>query len=421
MAALTKEENMRNILLILLFCAAPAAAQDFSTATMRPITMGETYKLALQKSEALAIQAEGLSQLAAAEKSAAAAFRPAFDLRASHSKQQNSDAATKGYLYGSYNVFSGMRDYLAVKAAAAIRNTAAFDLERARQELYLSAAGAYLDLYYAQREALIRLEQMEVTARRITELEARAEIGRSRRSEVAAARSQLARDKADYLDAVSGERLAQQVLKFITGLEADLAPGALKAPPAGAPEEYRRLALKRPDVEARRRSAGAYGLLADIQDRNTWPSVDLSGNYYVLRSPMPSPENRWDGTLALTLPLYTGGQAGARRDSARSARAAAELSLRQAERLALTEVESAWQENVYAAQRADTLAEALVLASENARYQQEDYKLGLVTNLDVLNALNTVLQTRLDLARAEVQVRLTVLKLYAAAGLEVKQ
>jgi outer membrane protein len=136
---------------------------------------------------------------------------------------------------------------------------------------------------------------------------------------------------------------------------------------------------------------------------------------------MPSPENRWDGTLALTLPLYTGGQAGARRDSARSARAAAELSLRQAERLALTEVESAWQENVYAAQRADTLAEALVLASENARYQQEDYKLGLVTNLDVLNALNTVLQTRLDLARAEVQVRLTVLKLYAAAGLEVKQ
>lgn len=412
---------MRKLPLILLLCAAPAAAQDFSTATMRPITMGETYRLALRKSEALAIRAEGLAQLDAAEKAAAAAFRPVFDLRATHSEQQNSDASTRGYLFGSYSVFSGMRDYLAVKAAGALRNTAAFDLERAKQELYLSAAQAYLGLYYAQREALIRLDQMAVTSRRIAELEARAGIGRSRKGEVAAARSQLAQDKAACLDALSGERLAQQVLKFITGLEQDLAPGELRAPPAGAQEEYRRLALKRPDIEARRRSAEAYGLLAGIQDRNTWPSVDISGSYYVLRSPMPSPENRWDGAIALTLPLYTGGQAGARRDSARSARAAAELALRQAERLALTEVDSAWQENVYAAQRAGSLAEALVLASENARYQQEDYKLGLVTNLDVLNAQNTVLQTRLALAQAEVQVRLSVLKLYAAAGLEVKQ
>ena len=60
------------------------------------------------------------------------------------------------------------------------------------------------------------------------------------------------------------------------------------------------------------------------------------------------------------------------------------------------------------------------LAADNARYQQEDYKLGLVTNLDVLNALNSVLQTRLALSQAKVQERATLLSLETAAGMEIK-
>ena len=60
------------------------------------------------------------------------------------------------------------------------------------------------------------------------------------------------------------------------------------------------------------------------------------------------------------------------------------------------------------------------LAEENARYQEADYKLGLVTNLDVLSALNTVQQARLSLSQAKVQERLTLLNLEVAAGMETK-
>ncbi len=396
-------------------------AQDFTTAEMRSVSMGGTYALALGRSEALAQQGEGAAQLDAAERQLAAAFRPSFDFNASLSKQQNADTATKGYFSGSYGLFSGMRDYIAAKAAAAHTGAARLDLERARQQLYLSAAQAYLNLLAAQREIFIRADQLAVTARRIAELEARAAIGRSRRSEVVSARSQLAQDKAEYLASISGERLAQQALKFITGLSEDLAPSAMPSREAADLRTYRELALKRPDLQARSREAEASDYLAEIQERAQWPSVNLSANYYVVRTPRPDPVNRWDAGAYLNVPLYTGGELRGKKDFAYSARRSARLALDLAQRQALSDVSSAYEEYESSVKQAKSLADALALADENARLQQEDYALGMVTNLDVLNALNTAQATRLALSRAQARNSLALIKLENAAGLEAKQ
>lgn len=412
-------------LALLLLPARWLPAQEFSTASMRPITLGQAYRLALDKSEALAREGEAVKQLDAAERAIAASFRPVFEANAAQSKQQNAASSTRVYLSGSYRLFSGMRDYISAKAAGARTAAASLDLERARQRFYLDTAGAYLDLYAAQQEALIRMEQLAVAGKRIAELEARTAIGRSRKSELTAARAQQAQDMVSYLDAVSAERAAQQALRFLTGLEEDLAP-AWSLPwedrPALAPlRDYQDLALRRPDLRARQKSREAYDYLSDIQDRALWPVADLSGNYYAVRRPMPSPENRWDAAIALRVPLYTGGEAAALKASARAAGRSAALEQRQAERQALSEVRAAYDEHVYAELKAAALNEALSLVSDNARYQREDYRLGLVTNLDVINALNTELQTRLSLSLARIRSAYTLLRLENAAGLEPKQ
>ena len=412
------------LLLLAVFLSIPSQAlkaQEFSTATMRPITMGETYKLSLAKSETLAQQTEGIKQLEAAESLISAAFRPFFDFNASQSKQQNSPSSTKAYFSGGYSLFSGMKDYISAKAAASRTGAAKMDLERARQQLYLNAAQEYLNLLLAQQAVFIRLEQMQVTSKRITELETRANIGRSRKSEVVAAKTQLAQDRANYLAAATAERLAQQALMFITGLDTDLAPKEFSISRDAALDEYLKLALLRPDLAARRKSLESYNYLAEVQDHNLWPTVDLSANYYVVRRPMPSPVNRWDGAIALNVPLYTGGAAQAQKDSAYAARRSAALELQLAERQALTDVRSAYEERKYSLLQTVSLQEALALASDNARYQQEDYKMGLVTNLDVLTALNAVLQTRLALSQARAGEIFSLVNLETAAGLEAKQ
>ncbi len=405
-------------LLALFPCKLPA--QEFSTATMRPISLGEAYSLSLAKSEQLALQGEGIKQLEAAERFINASFRPSFDLNASQAKQQNAPSATKGFLSGSYSIFSGMRDYISLKAASAKTKAAELDLVRARQQLYLAVAQAYLNLLSAQREVLIRREQLDVTANRITELEARVEIGRSRKSEAIAIKTQLAQDKASYLNASAGERLAQQALMFLTGLDADLLPDGIPARQEAAIETYLKSALLRPDLAARRKALEASGYLLDVQDRNLWPTLTVSADYYVVRNPMPAPVNRWDGTLALKIPLYDGGAAPALRQAAYSGKRSAALSLQQAERQAITEVRSAYEEFKYSSLQAASLEDALLLASDNKNYQEEDYKMGLVTNLDVLSALNTVQQTRLALSQAHIQEIWTLLKLETAAGLETK-
>lgn len=414
---------MKNLLFFfLLALAAPALkAQEFSTAAMRPINMGEAYSLALARSEALSRQAEGVKQLETAERLITSSFRPFFDLNAAQARQQNRASSTLGYLSGGYTLFAGMKDYISAKAAAATAGAARLDLERARQRLYLNAAQAYLELFSAQQEVRIRLEQLDVTAKRITELENRANIGRSRRSEVVAARTQLAQDKASYLYSAAAERLAQQALMFITGLDGDLAPVEISLARKASLEDYLKLALSRADLAASRKTLEAYNYLADVQDHNLWPTVNLAADYYLVRSPMPSPENRWNGAITLNLPLYTGGAARALKDSASAARRSAAFAAQSAERQALTEVRSAYEEHKYAALQGASLQEALALATENARYQLEDYKFGLVTNLDVLNALNSVLQTRLALSQVKVRGTLTLLQLENAAGLEAKQ
>ena len=414
---------MKTVLTAVLFALFPRElpAQEFPAADMRSITLAEACSLSLAKSEQLAQQGEGIKQLEAAERLLNAAFRPSFDVNASQYKQQNSPSVTKGYLSGSYSLFSGMRDYISVKAASAFTRAAELDLDRARQRLYLDVAQAYLYLLTAQREVLIRREQLEVTGKRIAEIEARVRIGRSRKSEAVAIKTQLAQDKAGYLNAAAGERLAQQALMFLTGLDRDLLPAGIPLHRDAALDFYLKAALSRPDLAARRKLLEVSGYLLDVQDRNLWPAVTLSANYYVLRDPMPAPVNRWDGTLALRIPLYDGGAAPARRQAAYSAKRSAALALQLAERQALTEVRSAYEEYKYSALQTASLEEAMVLASENAAYQQEDYKLGLVTNLDVLNALNTVQQTRLALSQAHLAEVWTLLKLESAAGLEMKK
>lgn len=76
---------MNKFLITVLFALLPAElpAQEFSTAAMRPRTLGEACSLSLAKSGQLARQGEGIKQLEAAERLLSAAFRPSFDVKGS--------------------------------------------------------------------------------------------------------------------------------------------------------------------------------------------------------------------------------------------------------------------------------------------------------------------------------------------------
>lgn len=412
--------EIMKILIALLLVAVPQPAlnaQEISTAAAanRPISLNEAFRLALAKSEALAAQGEGVNQLAAFERQIKATFGPELNLNATESaamKQAGQGALSVNL---SYSLLPGMRNY--IEAASAAKRTEAARLThiRAKQALYADVAQAYINLYAVIKELTIRREQLGVSNTRIKELQERERIGRSRESEVVAAQSQLARDEADLQDAMSRENLSQLLLRFLTGLDADLAPAPIRVPDIGPMEPYLAKAEKRFDIDAARKAADAASLDIEAQRKLTWPSLSANAGYYLLR-PSPNEDSRWTAGLALKVPLYTNGAIRAGTDQAEAKRAAADLAVKLAARQADTEVRTAYSALTHSIAVLESLKKAQKLAEDNAKYQTRDYALGLVTNLDVLNAHNTLLATKLDLQRSQARACSAAIQLEVTTG-----
>lgn len=403
--------------------AAPAAVL-----AARELSLGEAFSLATLRSEELALRAEGVAEIDARVDELWSLVRPKVTLKGSEFIQDSSDGGQTG-VAGTFNrrsrpeakvtahqpVFAGMREFLTLKAARKEGEAAELELKRARSLLYVDVARAFADLLRLQQEITIREALAAITADRVKELEDRVRLGRSRRSEVIAAETQLAQIEARLEGARGSERVAQESLRFLTGLSEDLKPSGLSVPPGEPLDGFLSRAALRPDVEARRLQVEAAGLIARSAARERWPVVGLDGNYFLKRTGFQE-DIRWDATLTAELPLYWGGGIGAREAQSETRRRAAEHSLTLASRRAEVEVRSAWRDLDAALRRVKALERAAALAEENAGAQAEDYRLGLVTNLEVLGTLNALQEARLDLDDARIDASLARVRLEAAAG-----
>ncbi|MEW5905211.1 MAG: TolC family protein [Elusimicrobiota bacterium] len=406
---------MRTLLpLLLLSAALPLRAQQ---AEPRLVTLDEAYRLALARSEQLAASAEGVKQLEYAERQIRSAFRPSIHGFASETVGGGISGRTQAGVGLDYNLFSGMRDYLSARSSRLRAEAAALALSRAREALYRDTARAHISLAELKSEIRIRREQLRVAEGRLKELRSRAAIGRSRRSEVVEARARIAQDEAALQAALSDEEAAAFTFAFITGLEGDFLLPEAEASPPGPLDPYLSLALARADVAAARKELQAAETEATAGDRLIWPSLDLSADYY-LKRPSPNENRDWEAALSLKIPFYTGGFAPAAAGQYRSRAEAARLALQLTERRAADEVRRAHAALSRALAVAASLDTALALALENSELQAADYKNGLVTNIDVLNAQNSVLLTALSLEQARARAAYAAAELGIAAGTE---
>ena len=124
----------------------------------------------------------------------------------------------------------------------------------------------------------------------------------------------------------------------------------------------------------------------------------------------------WDVQLSLTVPLYAGGGIQSRVREALSQQLQAELSLNQARRLAQQEVRTVHAAVVFDLAQRDALEKSTEAARKSYEAQRQEYRLGLVTNLDVLQALTALQQNQRALDRVRFSAKLDFLRLQAAAA-----
>jgi outer membrane protein len=406
--------------------AVEVAASSAPAAGVRTLTLDEAYDAALRRSEAVAEKGETYAQILAQVDQLWAAVKPRLSLNAQQEWQDtpgpnvnfplpagNPTVAINGH----QPIFSGLRDFLAVKAGKAQGESAELAVARAKELLYQDTANAYLNLLQTHRDIATHESQVKLTDDRVKELKNFEDIGRSRKSEVLAAEAQQAQDQADLETSRGQERVDQATLQFLTGLDETLAPQEIAAPAAAEDEKpYLERSTRRPDVEGARRDLEYTNLYVSIQARQYWPTIAVDGNYYLVRPKNFSQHINWDATLSGVLPLYWGGQIRAQTRQAQAQARYNEQALSLALRTAALDVHSAHSDLESYVSIVAALQKAMTLAEANAKAQIADYRHGLVTNIDVLASLTTVQTTRLRLDAAQIQAYFARVRLEVAAG-----
>lgn len=387
-------------------------AIEISPAQLPPLTLPEAYHLALKRSEDLALKKADIDQTWADFLQATSEALGDVHFRIEDFRQEDVGGGSGEGATSSFNrphsredkfvihqpLFQGFKSLGALTGAGSLRKQREKTYQRAEQLLFLDVSGAFYAFLQSQRAFEITANTIQLLEQRAGDLSKREKIGRSRISEVITVRTRISTLKADLARLRGNLRREQRVLEFLTGenLEGrrmeieNVLPAA-----AGELAEYLTISGQRPDVEAARYAVKTANRNIVVAQSQLWPTVSLDHNQYEKRDGFQSAID-WDLLLTVNVPLFQGGEALSKIKTALVDRKKSSLTLTRTERESERDTKQAYDSLSSRLEEYQALEAATQEADENYRIQKKDYLLALVTNLDVLEALQNLNQTRLD-------------------------
>jgi outer membrane protein len=356
------------------------------------LTVEECFALALRQSETVAITREQVNEARAHFLSALGTILP----HVSFQREQNyqDTGGSSSYRKRSYDqkfvftqtLFAGFREFAGMSGSKSEEKQRTNELKRARQMLFVDVADAFYLLLETQEDLRTLEKTQQVLTNRIEEIKLRVDIGKSRQSEISSTEVQLYSIEADIQSAISQETLCRYLLAYLIGQPVTEVkdPGAvIELQPES---EYLKSVTVRPDVQAAKFEWDLNKKKAYVAKSGFLPKVDVEGGVYTHKSTAPT-NGDWDATLTVKVPIFEGTETIGAVKEANAIAAQSKLKYKRALRLALQDVNDSYSKAASALARTEALKKALQAAEQNFTLQQEDYKLSLVNNLDVLTAI----------------------------------
>ncbi len=392
------------------------------------MTLEGYYAAALQRSESTAIQMEQVHQAEERYEQAGSAFLPTINGVATYTRQDPLPSGSPqtpttlnqqnlSRIALNQPLFRGMREYAALRQSRNLLTAQEQDYRNAELLLYKDVLQNFYTILALEGDIANYNEEIRLNREREADIRARVRIGRSRESELLNLQSTISTLLATVEQLRGQLYVAREALVFLSGLDAATPLIDAAAPPAKlAPlATYLDGIRNRPDVHAssQRLLAAAEGMT--VARGGHLPSLDLNANYYLER-PGYLNDSQWDVQLAVTVPLYAGGSVQSKVREAGSQRNQAELTQSQILRRAEQEVRAAYQSVSLAVSQEQALQNATEAARKSYQAQRREYGLGLVSNLEVIQALTAYQQNQRALARASINARSAYLQLLASTA-----
>jgi outer membrane protein len=300
-----------------------------------------------------------------------------------------------------------------------------YELQGFASSLASQVESAYWNLYLTERQQAIYKESLALAERQVAETEVRIRVGKLAEIELAAAQAEVAsRQDALATSKTQGDITRQNLLLLINppgaGWDTQIQLTDQPAPPQGPLDEVQAhvdLGLRlRPDLNQARLEIQRGDLELVVTRNGLLPQLDL-----VLQLGKVGTLSGFSGSPELSAGLilgYTPGDRGARAldQRARLQSRQAQDALSNLERLAESQIRSAYLQAQYAAVRVGTTAALRALQEEKVRAETEKFRVGSSTSYLVAQAQRDLLASQLDEAQAAVDYLSAVANLYLLEG-----
>ncbi|WBQ11132.1 TolC family outer membrane protein [Hyphomonadaceae bacterium ML37] len=305
----------------------------------------------------------------------------------------------------SQPLYRGGRTRGSINAAEARLEAGRERLRAVEQNVLFDAVSAHANVTRDQQIVSIRSNNVEVLGEQLRAARDRFEVGEITRTDVAQAEARLSGARAQLSGAQAALAASRAAYARVTGVE-PVQP-ELIGPGAGLPEALdgaQNLALdNNPDLRAVEFNELAAREGIRVARGALLPEVSLSASVNESRDSAFSGDGRGSASVQarVSVPIFTGGLNRSRVREAQASADEARLAGLTTRRQVIEAVSNAW--NTYlAAQAVIESSREAVRANEIAfeGVEQEAF-VGLRTTLDVLNAEQELLNSRLELVRAE--------------------
>jgi outer membrane protein len=385
------------------------------------VTLGESFNSAVLNNQGDNINESRLKQSMELRNKGQGSYYPTLSIRGTYLKQEKfEDQKTLG-LNLTTSLYNGGRDRQLIKNADAGVKMAQNQRQLDRVTLYMEVVDAYytylLNLNDTKNLELLKKQSQE----RVDEIRKRLQIGRSRRGELLQAEAQLASVDAQMLDAQGLLKESEARFYILTGLSKDKSIDIKfdQTSPVKTLQEYIDMALAREDIQNKQLEIQQFEGDVKISKGSYLPTLDLLSNWYAIKDggSTSSRNSDWDVGLNLTIPLYEGGVSQALVWESTEKKQTAQYQLSDYEKTIKIEVTSRYE----LFHRYFDQIKAFDMALEKAKRSYDetirDYRLGLVSNLDVLTSLNLYLTNKRNAEKTKILAVLNHKQLEAAAGI----
>lgn len=414
------------VLAALAFAAA-AGAQE------RTLTLEDAYRLALENHEDLGVARENIIQAKADLTKSIARILPNVTAEGSYTRYTEAkttgtgfvtqpESATAAEIRLTQPLYSGGREWAVQRQARLQIESETKGLEGTTESVMLETARAYYGVLKAQKDVEIKSAALKRAKERLDVADARFTVGEVTRSAVLRAQAELAGAEAELRRSLNNLDNSIVLLKRLTGLAEAFTPVEPQPQPpvALATERLIDRALEERSDYIRlvlQEKAASESIV--IAKAGFKPSLKLEG-VYSWRDQDPQTtffqKESASGTLRLTYPIFEGFLRKAELTDARSEFRKAEftrLGLKRDISVQVTEAAN----NVRAIESLiESFRRQVAFAEEDYSMVFEQFKFGVATTLDVIDADTTLVSAQTSLASATYDLEVAKLNLKFVTG-----